>query len=634
MKNLKKLLSLLLALALLLGCAASFAEEAATEAAAPVAVPEDSTKENTLIVGSPTLNGDFIDGFGNSAYDNWVKLLMTVYTGTVETNNSGELVENPMVVAGKEVATDDAGNRIYTWKLCDDLKWNDGSQITASDFVAALLWKASDEWVTAGASSEVGYGLLGYKDYLEGKTDVFAGAKVIDDTTFSVTIDAAELPYYWEISYAQVRPIPLKAWAPDLTVVSTDEGSKFEQDNETVLAAMQKVAQGERFAPTVSGGPFNFVSFQNGNVTMKVNEYYKGDLDGNKPQLKYVVVQNVPEDTDVDMVISRDIDMIPANVEGRKIEAAKASETTSLHSYLRYGYGMISIICNWGPTADPNVRWALAYLIDRNEVLNYCLGGYGGIVHGLYGYAEWAYQEVGDELEERLTPFSLNVEKANELLDQTEWKYEEDGKTPFDASKANADGTYMRYNDKGEKLIVRHMGTQGLDTTDSIEISYAANAPLAGVDFQVTKSDFNALLNNYYYSYELKDDEKLYSTFNMGNTFGVPNDPYYNWHSDYYGTWQNACQVNDPELDALIMKLRGTEPGDEESFLNTWLDFQVRWQELLPQIPLYSSEYFDIFDYAVKGMNTSPFHEWPYEICNIYKVADSEATKEVTSLTK
>ncbi len=613
----RRFLACLLALTMMMGCVA-FAEEG-------------STKENTLIVGSPTLNGDFIDDFGNSAYDNWVKILLMYYCGTMQVAGNGEIVQNPMVVENLETATDDAGNKTFTWTIQKDLKWSDGSAITAQDYVAYVLWKASPEWAATGASSNVGEKFLGYKPYVNGETQVFTGVKLIDEYTFSVTVDAENLPYYWESSLATVSPIPFKAWAPELTIASSDEGACFEQDREAVQAAMNRVAQTERFKPTVVCGPYTFVSFENGNVTLKKNPMFKGDLDGNTPKLEYVVVQEVPSDTDVDMVISRDIDLVPGNVEGRKIEAAKASETTSLHSYLRYGYGMISIICNWGPTADPNVRWALAYLIDRNEVLNYCLGGYGGIVHGLYGYAEWAYQEVGDELEELLTPFSLNVEKANELLDQTEWKYEADGKTPFDASKAKADGSYMRYNDKGEMLTVRHMGTAGLDTTDSIEISYAANAPLAGLNFTVTKSDFNALLDNYYYSYELSDDEKLYSTFNMGNTFGNPNDPYDSWHSDFYGTWQNACQVNDPELDELIMKLRSTEPGDEDTFLENWLAFQVRWQQILPQIPLYSNEYFEVFDYAVKGLNTSPFHEWPYEICNIYKVADSEAAKEITT---
>ena len=374
----KKLLAMLLALVMILSCAASLAE----------GVAADSTKVNTLIVGSPALNGDFIDDFGNSSYDNWVKLLLMEYTGTMAVAANGEIVENPMVVAGLDVTEDDAGNKTYTWTIQDDLKWSDGSAMTAEDFVAYVLWKASPEWAAAGAATDVGYYFLGYSDYVAGDTTTFAGVKLIDDLTFSVTIAAEQLPYYWESSLASVAPIPFKAWAPELSIVSSDEGAAFAEDRDTVAAAMNRVAQTERIAPTIAGGPFTFVSFENGNVTLKKNPYFKGDLDGNKPALEYVVVQEVPSDTDVDMVISRDIDLVPANVEGAKIEAAKASDNTSLHSYLRYGYGMISIICNWGPTADPNVRWALAYLIDRNEVLNYCLGGYGGIVHGLYGYAE------------------------------------------------------------------------------------------------------------------------------------------------------------------------------------------------------------------------------------------------------
>jgi peptide/nickel transport system substrate-binding protein len=621
----KKLLAIMLALVLCLGCVA-FADSEEE-----IALPEDSTRENTLIVGSPDMNGDFIDGFGSSAYDTWVKNMTMEYTANIEVTAEGEIVDNPMVVESSEVAEDEDGNKTYTYKICEDLKWSDGEPITAADYVGAMLWKASPAWVEAGASTSTGYGLLGYQAYNAGDAERFAAVALIDEYTFALTIDAAELPYYWEQSYTTIQPIPMHIWAPDLTIDCNEEGAKFAEDYATVLAAMQNVANTERFAPTVTGGPFTFISFENGNVTLKANPYFKGDLDGVKPQLLYVVQKTVPSDTDVDQVIARDIDIVPANVEGLKIEAAKASPNTSLHSYLRYGYGMISMLCNWGPTADPNVRWALGYLIDRNEVNNYALGGYGGIVQGMYGYSEWAYQEVGDELEELLTPFNLNIEKANELLDQTEWKYEADGVTPFDASKANAEGTYMRYNDKGEKLVIRHMGTDGLTTTDIIEIQYAANAPLAGVDFQVTKSDFNALLDNYYYSYEIPDEDKLYSTFNMGNSFGTPNDPYESWHSDFYGTWNNACQVNDPELDELIMALRSTEPGDEDAFLDNWLAFQVRWQQLLPQIPLYSNEYFDIYDYAVKGIETTPFHDFSQEICKIYKVSDAEAEKEVTT---
>ena len=270
-----------------------------------------------------------------------------------------------------------------------------------------------------------------------------------------------------------------------------------------------------------------------------------------------------------------------------------------------------------------NVRWALAYLVDRNAIVDYALGGYGGTVDSEYGYAQWMYQEAGEELEEVLTPISLNIEKANECLDKTEWKYEADGVTPFDASKANADGTYMRYNDKGEMLTINHLGTEGIATTDAIEIQYTANAPLAGVNFVVTKADFSALLDNYYYGYEMDESERIYHSFNMNTTLSAVFDPYtISFHTDKCGTWLNAGQLSDPELDKLIMELRAVEPGDNDAFIDRWIAYEKRWQELMPQIPLYSNEVFDLTSTSVQGLCTTPLAFYSDVICKMTKVVD------------
>ncbi|MDO4355508.1 MAG: ABC transporter substrate-binding protein [Clostridia bacterium] len=609
----KKFLAILLALTLCFGCVA-FAEEGTIS---------DSTALNTLTVGVTEMNGDFIDGFGNSSYDAFIKTMLHEFCYTVETTAEGELVINPQIVAEYTAEPDEDGNKVYTFTLCDDLKWSDGSSITASDYVGALLWKASDEWITAGASSSVGLGLLGYKDYLAGETDVFAGVKLIDELTFSMTIDAAELPYFYETAYVQAGPIPMAVYAPGCEIVSDENGSSF--GDYDILTAMNNVAATERFAPSISCGPYKFISFENSTVTLEANEYFKGDLDGDKPSVKYIVQKVVPNDTDVDSVIAGSIDLVTGVIEGKKIEAAKADPNTNLNSYLRNGYGYLTMCCDWGVTADPNVRWALGYLIDRNTVIDYVLEGYGGMVHAEYGYAQWMYEYAGDELEEELTAFNLNIEKANELLDQTEWKYESDGTTPFDASKANADGTYMRYNDKGEMLTINHLGTDENPVTDIIEIQYKANAPLAGVNFVVTKGDFAALLDNYQNGYQMGDDRK-YNTFNLATSFDAVFDPYTSsWHSDYCGTWINACQLSDPELDEIIMKMRSVEPGDNDTFVDYWLQYELRWQELLPQIPLYSNEYFDIFSNTVTGVETTPFYNYANVICKIGKISADEA---------
>ena len=601
----KKFLAILLAMTLCMTSVA-FAEPSI-----------EATDANTLYVGTPEMNGYFIDGFGGSSYDDSIRTMINGYCGTVEITGGGEYVFNPNVVKGYETATDDAGNKTYTFEIYDDLKWSNGEPITAKDYIGALLWKISPEWLEAGATSSVGTGLLGYKAFMDGEIDIFPGAKLIDDYSFSLTIDANELPYFYETTYVLVEPLPLDVYAPGITIISDDEGTRFDPEYD-LLAAMQRVAGEERFNPTIACGPYKFVSFENQTVTLEINPYFKGDLDGDKPTIQYIVQKAINRETDVEQVINGDLDLVWGVIEGTKIEAAKASGTAKLHSYMRAGYGKMSMACDFGPTADVNVRWALAYLIDRGAVNDYVLGGYGGIVHAQYGYAQWMYEEAGDELEELLIPFNLNIDKANEYLDKTEWIYEADGITPWDASKANGDGTYMRHNSKGEKLTINHMGTDANQVTDIIEIQYTANAPLAGVDFKITRSDFNALLQNFSYGYELGDDRYLNSV-NMASSFEPRFDPYFTWHSDYIGTYFNSCQLSDPELDQIIMDMRAVAPGDNDTYVDLWLKYQKRWQELMPEIPLYSNEYFDITSQYIDGLETSPFAGYEDVICKLTK---------------
>lgn len=613
--KLERVTSMKKALALLLACMLCFSGIVYAETAI------EATAENTLIVGSSTMNGDFIDGFGSSQYDVYVKTLIHAYYDTFELTTGGEYVQNPTVVKEFAVEEDEAGNKVYTFYLYDDLKWSDGSAITAKDYVGSILWKASPKWLEAGASSTIGMGLLGYDAYLAGDADVFAGVKLIDDYTFSCTIDAAELPYFYEYFYVAIPPMCMAVYAPGIEIESDENGSRFvEAKDGDVLAAMQNVAQTERFAPTVGCGPYKFVAFENGAVTCEINEYFKGDLNGDKPQIQYVVQKEVALDTNVDALIAGEIDLIPNVSEGDKIDAAKAaSDSVTCYSYLRNGYGLIAFTCDFGPTADENVRWALAYLIDRNAVVDYALGGYGGTVDSQYGYAQWMYQDAGEELEEQLTPFSLNIEKANERLDQTEWIYEADGVTPWDASKATADGEYYRYNAAGEVLQINHIGTENVLATDAIEIQYTANAPLAGVKYTVTKSDFNALLDHYYYGYE-KGDEREFHSFNLSVNMSAVFDPYtFSWHSDKCGTWENACQLADDELDELIMNLRSVDPGDNDAFIDAWIAYEVRWQELMPNIPLFSNEFFYLARNEVKGLTVGSLTDWANTVCGIYK---------------
>ena len=656
-----RLLYLLLALVMLLGIVASCGDP--TEPAqpdtppvenppeTPTPAPDDpaptppppeppssfnsKTARDTLVVGVPEMNADFVDGWGNSSYDVFIKTLLGNYAYfycTAFYDEGGQFNVNPTVVKDVNDVLDGDGNKVYTWTLHEDLRWNNGEPITAKDYVASILFYAGPAFAAAGGSSEAGDGLIGYADYKRGyletgeededgnpipgdPVDTFAAIKLLGDYQFSVTIDADALPYFWELSYVSVTPVYSAGWFPGVDIISDNNGARFSAD---ITRFAETISDVERKAPTVTCGPYNFVSYDGSTVNLQRNPYFKGDPYGDLPYFEYIIQMEVSDETDVDLAISGDVDLITGVIEGSKIEAAKSSEFAGLNEYLRNGYGFIGFPCDWGVTSDPNVRWAIAHMIDRNSIIDHVLEGYGGLVDSGYGMAQWTYAARRREVAARLTPIVYNLDKANEFLDQTEWKFEADGTTPFNAANANPQGTYMRHNSSGEMLVVRHYSASS-SVGGAIEAETIKNSPLIGMRYELTHGDFDTLLNNYYDGYDLPESERLYNAFNLATNFAPADDKYWSHHSDLVGTWMNAEQLADDELDRLIMAMRSLDPEQTDEYADLWVDYLVRWQELLPQLPIYSNQYFDIYNSVVTQVPTNPFWHYAEAICRIAK---------------
>ncbi len=583
----------------------------------PIVAPLSEIPFNTLTVGTQEMVGDFISGFGSNAYDLSIVTLVNGHMNTYGTTAEGEIMLNSTVVENVAVSEDSAGNKVYTYTLYDDLLWNNGDSITAKDYVASVLFLSSPEWVEVGAKSTDYDGLLGYSEYFSGETQVFKGVQLIDELNFSITLSAELLPYYWEEFNLSVRPIHSDTYLPSAEIVSTADGSSLEFSEGDLLSSCSNIASVERYAPSVTCGPYSFVSFENQTVTLEINENFKGDMYGDKPEFQYVIQKAIPIESDVQWVIDGQVDIVEGVVEHEKIEAVKSSDTANFQTYLRAGFGYLAMLCDTGVTSDINVRWALASLIDRSAVVEYVLGGYGSTVDAEYGIGQWMYRERGADLQEEMLPISFNIDVANDYLDETEWVYESDGTTAFDREKASADGSYMRHNADGEKLVINHLGQSNV-LTDIIEIQYAANAPLAGMEFNLETGDWNAVLANYYNAYQLGED-RIYDTFNLATNFSPIFDRYYDWHSDSLESGSNRAQLSDAELDEYIVAMRSADPSEREEYLDAWVNYQLRWNELLPQIPLYSNEYFDISHIYVDNFETNTFAGYENIICQISK---------------
>lgn len=156
----KKRIALLLALMLLTtvflaacGGDKTPAEKPAEETTEVVETTEETTEEegvedvekfadaDTLVVGGAELNGSYINGFGNSTYDVWIKRMIGNYGGdlgyaTTYYDEAGEFHVNPTVVNGEPAITENAdGSKTYQFKINENLLWNDGNPITAKDYV-------------------------------------------------------------------------------------------------------------------------------------------------------------------------------------------------------------------------------------------------------------------------------------------------------------------------------------------------------------------------------------------------------------------------------------------------------------------------------------------------------------------
>lgn len=573
----------------------------------------------TLIVGTPGNNGDFINGFGNTAYDNWVKILTGGFYTTYITSVDGEIILNETVVKNLDTKVESTGDKTYTFTIHDDLKWNDGSKITAADYVFNILWYASKEWADAGAQSMAGYGLLGYAEYQAQEVERFKGVQLIDEHTFTLTIDGEELPYFWETTYVAYGPICMKSWAPDAKIDSNEDGAMITSDVEGWSLAFNtnRIVQTERYAPTVTCGPYKFISFENNAVNLEYNEHFKSDYQGKKPSIQYIVLRAVPNDTDIDQLVNGQIHILTGIVEGSKIEMAKSDPNTDVNSYERNGFGGMYFHTDFGPAADPIVRQAIAHLIDRQLLIQQCLGGYGAVTQGHYGLAQWMYKDNAAEIESTFINYVFNIEKANELLDQSDYRFEADGVTPFDVNKIPEDNdSYFRHNSAGEKLKWYHIGSEGLDITENIQLQFVANAPYAGVDFEVHEGDWPMLSKHYYHQYT--EAERMYHSFNLASNFTVDYDPYWSFHSDMLpNKTYNTEQLSDPIIDELTLKMRQLDPEQKDEYSQLWLEFQKRFNELVPILPLYSNEYYDGFRKEVKGFNTTPFADWADVICDI-----------------
>ena len=396
------------------------------------AAPVTTEPSGQLIIGDTTQsNGDVEPYWTNNASDYNVYKMTTGYE-TIAINQQAKYIVNETAV--KELAQQDNedGSKTFTFTLQEDLVWSNGDPITAKDYVFGILFWSSPVVAEELEASDAydGYRLAGYNSFADRSSNVFSGVRLLGDYQFSITVSADYLPYYYDLSLASFVPSYMKGWLPaDVDVKDDGEGAYFTEN--FTADYVKDTVEAYRWKHTAFAGPYvvdNYDETTN-TYTLKVNDNFKGNFEGQKPMIETVVYKFVLSETVMDELATGSIDLYTGAAEGPEINAGLDLVDQGNINYVNYernGYGKLVFVCNAGPTQFVEVRHAIAYLLDRNEFAKTFTGGFGTVVNGAYGTAQWMVEEAEDEIA-TLNSYSYSLDAAVAELVAGGWVYDENG---------------------------------------------------------------------------------------------------------------------------------------------------------------------------------------------------------------
>lgn len=168
----------------------------------------------------------------------------------------------------------------------------------------------------------------------------------------------------------------------------------------------------------ISTGPFRIVeSVPGDHYTFEATGTYFGE----QPKIKRVIFKVIPEvNTQVAQLQSGELDF--AVIQPTNLPAVKGASNLKIQSVPFMGFEHVSFNYKLPVFADPRVRQAMIYALNREAILKSILSGYGtlgtGPIPPLFG---WAYNDS-------LKPYPYDPKKALQLLREVGWEKDSQGR--------------------------------------------------------------------------------------------------------------------------------------------------------------------------------------------------------------
>jgi len=225
---------------------------------------------------------------------------------------------------------------------------------------------------------------------------------------------------------------------------------------------------------------------------------------------------------------------------------------------------------------DKRVRQAIAYAIDKSEIIDVVLFGLGSPATGPYVPNTWPYNP-------NVKKYEYNPEKAKQLLKEAGWE------------DTDGDGLLDKDRNPFRFTIFTNMGnTLRKNAATIIQWRLAK----IGIKVEIRALEWSTFINEFI-------DKRRFEAVILGWQIGLDPDQYDIWHSSKTKEKEfNFISYSNPEVDELLEKGRRTFNIEERK--KAYFRIQEILAEELPYLFLYVPDATPVVNARFKGIKPAP----------------------------
>lgn len=340
----------------------------------------------------------------------------------------------------------------------------------------------------------------------------FTYDKIMDEKTNTVRrsdyelVERAEVldPYTFRVTYKQPFSPGLQTWG-----MGVIPKHLLEKEDINTTPFNRK---------PVGTGPFRFVEWvTDEKIVVEANAtYFQG-----RPRLDRIIYRIIPEVSLSEMeLLTKGVDSY--GVSPHQFRRMREIDFLKIYSQPALGYTYIGYNLKNPLFQDRRVRQAFTHAINRDEIVQYVLYGYGKVISGPFPSHLWYYNP-------NVKPFPFDPQKARALMAEAGWK------------DTNGDGVLDK---NGQPFRFKLITNSGNDVRRDVGVLVQRQLRELGVDVTFEVYEWSVFLKNFI-------NARHFDACILGWALSPDPDDYQIWHSSQIEKGFNFVSYKNPGVDRL-----------------------------------------------------------------------------------